>query len=94
MILQKTISKKVSIQGIGLHSGETVILSLIPAKPDSGITFVRKDLNSKNILKVDPFLVSDTRLCSTLEKESMKVMTVEHLMSALYAYSIDNIIID
>lgn len=94
MILQKTISKKVSIQGIGLHSGETVSLSLIPAKPDSGITFVRKDLNSKNFLKVDPFLVSDTRLCSTLEKESMKVMTVEHLMSALYAYSIDNIIIE
>ena len=94
MILQKTISKKVSIQGIGLHSGETVSLSLIPAKPDSGITFVRKDLNSKNILKVDPFSVSDTRLCSTLEKESMKVMTVEHLMSALYAYSIDNIIIE
>jgi UDP-3-O-[3-hydroxymyristoyl] N-acetylglucosamine deacetylase len=38
--------------------------------------------------------VSDTRLCSTLEKESAKVMTVEHLMSALYAYSIDNIIIE
>ena len=94
MIFQKTISKKVSIQGVGLHSGDTVTLSLLPAKPDSGITFVRKDLNSNNTIKVDPFLVSDTRLCSTLEKESAKVMTVEHLMSALYAYSIDNIIIE
>ena len=94
MIFQKTISKKVSIQGVGLHSGDTVTLSLLPAKPDSGITFVRKDLNSNNTIKVDPYLVSDTRLCSTLEKESAKVMTVEHLMSALYAYSIDNIIIE
>lgn len=94
MIFQKTISKKVSIQGVGLHSGDAVTLSLLPAKPDSGITFVRKDLNSNNTIKVDPFLVSDTRLCSTLEKESAKVMTVEHLMSALYAYSIDNIIIE
>lgn len=94
MIFQKTISKKVSIQGVGLHSGDVVTLSLLPAKPDSGITFVRKDLNSNNTIKVDPFLVSDTRLCSTLEKESAKVMTVEHLMSALYAYSIDNIIIE
>lgn len=94
MIFQKTISKKVSIQGVGLHSGDTVTLSLLPAKPDSGITFVRKDLNSNNMIKVDPYLVSDTRLCSTLEKESAKVMTVEHLMSALYAYSIDNIIIE
>ena len=94
MIFQKTISKKVSIQGVGLHSGDTVTLSLLPAKPDSGITFVRKDLKSNNTIKVDPYLVSDTRLCSTLEKESAKVMTVEHLMSALYAYSIDNIIIE
>jgi len=94
MIFQKTISKKVSIQGVGLHSGDAVTLSLLPAKSDSGITFVRKDLNSNNTIKVDPFLVSDTRLCSTLEKESAKVMTVEHLMSALYAYSIDNIIIE
>ena len=94
MIFQKTISKKVSIQGVGLHSGDAVTLSLLPAKPDSGITFVRKDLNSNNTIKVDPFLVSDTRLCSTLEKDSAKVMTVEHLMSALYAYSIDNIIIE
>lgn len=94
MIFQKTISKKVCIQGVGLHSGDAVTLSLLPAKPDSGITFVRKDLNSNNTIKVDPFLVSDTRLCSTLEKESAKVMTVEHLMSALYAYSIDNIIIE
>ena len=94
MIFQKTISKKVSIQGVGLHSGDAVTLTLLPAKPDSGITFVRKDLNSNSTIKVDPFLVSDTRLCSTLEKESAKVMTVEHLMSALYAYSIDNIIIE
>lgn len=94
MIFQKTISKKVSIQGVGLHSGDTVTLSLLPAKPDSGITFVRKDINSNNKIKVDPYLVSDTRLCSTLEKASAKVMTVEHLMSALYAYSIDNIIIE
>ena len=94
MIFQKTISKKVSIQGVGLHSGDAVTLSLLPAKPDSGITFVRKDLNSNNTIKVDPFLVSDTRLCSTLEKDSAKVMTVEHIMSALYAYSIDNIIIE
>src|SRR5210317_1488898 len=95
MIFQKTISKKVSVQGVGLHSGDAVTLPLLPAKPDSGITFVRKDLNSNNnTIKVDPFLVSDTRLCSTLKKESAKVMTVEHLMSALYAYSIDNIIIE
>src|SRR6056300_9055 len=94
MINQKTISKNVSIQGIGLHSGESVTLTLKPAKPNSGITFVRTDLKEKVLIKADPFLVSDTRLCSTLQKDTAKIMTVEHLMSALYACSIDNVMIE
>jgi UDP-3-O-[3-hydroxymyristoyl] N-acetylglucosamine deacetylase len=94
MIYQKTISNEVSIQGIGLHSGESVNLKLKPAKANDGIHFIRQDLKPKTRMKIDPFLVSDTRLCSTLGKGSSKVMTVEHLMSALYACSIDNIIIE
>jgi len=55
MINQKTISKNVSIQGIGLHSGESVTLTLKPAKPNSGIIFIRTDLKEKVLIKADPF---------------------------------------
>ena len=94
MIRQKTISKNVSIKGIGLHSGETVKLTLKPGKPDTGIVFVRKNKKRSCEIKVDPFVVSDTKLCSTLKKDEFKIMTVEHIMSALYACAIDNVVIE
>lgn len=66
MILQRTLKQAISATGVGLHSGERVRLTLLPAKPDSGISFYRTDLPEPVEIKVDPLLVNDTRLSSTL----------------------------
>jgi UDP-3-O-[3-hydroxymyristoyl] N-acetylglucosamine deacetylase len=69
-------------------------MTLRPAAPDTGIVFRRLDLVPPVDLKADPYLVTDTRLCSALESGRAKVATVEHLMSALAGLGIDNILID
>lgn len=95
MIYQRTIDNLVSVTGVGLHSGCRVELSLRPAKPDQGISFVRTDLPDQPHIKCHPFLVNDTRLSSTLVNDKqVRVATVEHLLSALACLGIDNIIIE
>jgi UDP-3-O-[3-hydroxymyristoyl] N-acetylglucosamine deacetylase len=79
---------------VGLHSGVKVSLVLRPAQPNTGVVFHRVDLTPPVDLKADPFGVGDTRLASCLEKDGVKVATVEHLMSALAGLGIDNIHID
>ena len=87
-------------QGVGLHSGQRVELTLRPAPPDTGIVFRRVDLPVPVEIRVSAARVTDTRMASTLsaadtgEGASVKVATVEHLMSALAGLGIDNLIID
>ena len=89
---QKTINKKISISGVGLHSGRTVDLNLLPSEPNTGITFKRIDLNKNNIVIPTFNNVIDTTLCTTLSNEyGVKVSTIEHLMGALYGLGIDNL---
>ncbi len=92
---QQTISKPVTINGIGLHSGVKVSMKLIPAEADFGIKFIRKDLSEDNIIDALWTNVSNTKLSTTIcNQNGASVSTVEHLMSALSGLHIDNIIIE
>jgi UDP-3-O-[3-hydroxymyristoyl] N-acetylglucosamine deacetylase len=94
MIKQRTLKTPVKATGVGLHSGVKVEMTLRPAAPGTGIVFRRMDLDPPVELKADPYLVTDTRLCSMLESGPAKVSTVEHLMSALAGLGIDNLLVD
>jgi UDP-3-O-[3-hydroxymyristoyl] N-acetylglucosamine deacetylase len=100
MLRQRTVKALVRTQGVGLHSGQRVELTLRPAPPDTGIVFRRVDLPVPVEIRVSAARVTDTRMASTLsaadtgEGASVKVATVEHLMSALAGLGIDNLIID
>ena len=94
MILQRTITKSVSTTGVGLHTGEKVNLTLHPADEGQGIVFTRSDLETPIKIQVSPFMVTETTLCSTIGVDQFKISTVEHIMSALSASGIDNIIIE
>ena len=95
LIYQKTLSEKVKLTGVGLHSGKRSNLSILPAEEDQGIFFKRIDLNKNNLIKASFENVSSARLCTTLEnKHGAKVSTVEHLLAALYIAGIDNALIE
>jgi UDP-3-O-[3-hydroxymyristoyl] N-acetylglucosamine deacetylase len=94
MIFQRSIKNKVSAVGVGLHSGQKIRIELKPAKEDSGIIFKRTDIKVPIEIKVEPQAVKETRLSSTIGKGKFKISTVEHLMSALSASGVDNILIE
>ena len=95
ILTQKTISKKISFKGIGIHTGQSVNLSILPASANTGIIFKRIDLKSKNIIYPNYSNVTDTTLCTTISNEyGVKVSTIEHLMGALYGVGTDNAIIE
>ena len=96
-MLQRTLAKSISVTGVGLHSGERVRLTLHPAAENSGILFRRTDLagEQNQIIALSPYLINDTRLSSTVvTDQGVRVGTIEHIMSALAAYGIDNILIE
>ena len=94
MIRQRTLKNMIRATGVGLHTGEKVYLTLRPAAPNTGIVFRRVDLAEPVEIKADPYAVRDTRLASCLEKDGVRVSTVEHLMSALAGLGIDNAYVD
>jgi len=94
MIFQRSIKNKVSAVGVGLHSGNKVRIVLKPAKENNGIIFKRTDIDPSIEIKVEPKAIKETRLSSTIGKGKYKISTVEHLMSALSASGIDNILIE
>ena len=94
-IYQTTLSKPVFFKGIGLHTGKSVELTILPTNANTGIVFKRVDLKEKNIVKANYKNVKSATLCTTLENEfGTKVSTVEHLMAALYISEIDNAIVE
>ena len=84
----------VSTTGVGLHNGEKVTINLLPAAINTGITFKRTDLTNAPLIRATPNAVHDTRMCSALEQDGVRVSTVEHLMSALAGLGVDNILIE
>ncbi|KJV30007.1 UDP-3-O-(3-hydroxymyristoyl) glucosamine N-acyltransferase [Aquitalea magnusonii] len=94
-MFQRTLKQAISATGVGLHSGERVKLTLLPAAPDTGIVFRRTDLPEPVDVKVEPALVNDTRLSSTLVTDTgVRVGTIEHLMSAFAGFGIDNLVVE
>ena len=92
---QKTIKHSVEFNGVGLHSGKKVFMTLFPAPPNTGIIFRRSDLNSNNLVYPNVFNVSSASYCTKLTNEfGTTVSTVEHLMAALYGLGIDNLVVD
>ena len=92
---QKTIEKAVSISGIGLHTGESVNMTLHPAPANHGVRFRRKDALCDSIeILADVSKVASTNRGTTLKSGDVVVHTVEHILSALYALGVDNITIE
>jgi len=92
---QKTINKEIYFNGLGLHTGLVVSMTIKPAEPNSGIIFKRIDLIENNIIIPNIFNVSSAVFCTTISNESgTSVSTIEHLMGALYGLGVDNAIIE
>jgi UDP-3-O-[3-hydroxymyristoyl] N-acetylglucosamine deacetylase len=95
MLRQRTLKNPVRASGIGLHSGQRVFMSLLPAGPDTGVVFRRIDLAPPVEIPATAELVRETTLCSTLVTDAkVKVATIEHLMSALCGLGVDNCVVE
>ena len=94
MLKQRTLKTLIRATGIGLHTGQKVVLTLRPAQPDTGIIFRRIDTPQPVDIPAKATLVTDTRMCSAVEVDGVKVATVEHLMSAFAGLGIDNAYVD
>ncbi len=92
--LQQTIKRSITYSGIGLHSGKEVLMELKPAAPNSGIVFVRTDLQGRPEISATVKNVSSTVKATTLSENGAEVFTVEHLMAALSMEGVDNIRIE
>ncbi len=92
---QKTIKEKIELQGVGLHNGLDVNLTIKPAELNSGIIFKRIDIDNNNIIHANFKNVIEPILCTKLRNENgVTVSTVEHLMAAFYGEGIDNAIVE
>ena len=91
---QQTIKQAVSYQGIGLHSGEPVNMVFKPAPENTGIVFVRTDIEGHPSVRAHIDNVTNTMRATTLENGEAKVFTVEHVMAAFSAMNIDNCYIE
>lgn len=94
MIKQKTLKNKIQATGVGIHTGETVYLTLHPAPVNTGIIFRRTDLNPVIEIPARSNFVGETNMSTTLARDGVRVSTVEHLLSALAGLAIDNCYID
>jgi UDP-3-O-[3-hydroxymyristoyl] N-acetylglucosamine deacetylase len=94
MLKQRTLKQLVRAVGIGLHSGTKVTLVLRPAAAETGIVFRRVDLDPPVDIKLAADAVVDTRMATTIGRDSVRIATIEHLMSALAGLGIDNCYID
>ena len=92
-VKQQTVKKKVSISGVGLHTGEKVTLTIQPAPINHGYKFQRIDLDNKPVIEADVDYVVDTSRGTVLEKDGVRVHTTEHVLAALVGLQIDNVLI-
>jgi len=94
MIKQRTLKNVIRATGVGLHTGEKVLLTLRPAAADTGIVFRRIDLDPPVDIRACANNVGDTRLSTTLVNGNVRISTVEHLLSAFAGLGIDNAYVD
>ncbi len=92
---QKTVKKSFTLEGIGLHTGKQVVMTVKPAEPNFGIVFKRVDLLKDNLVVPNVYNVSNASYCTTITNDNgISVSTIEHLMGALYGIGIDNALIE
>ncbi|MFQ3168310.1 MAG: UDP-3-O-[3-hydroxymyristoyl] N-acetylglucosamine deacetylase [Limisphaerales bacterium] len=94
VLQQQTLAKPASFSGIGLHSGNKVSMTLLPAPPNSGIIFRRVDLESRAEIPAQVEFVSETDRSTTLSKGNAKVQTVEHVLAALSGFGVTNAVVE
>ncbi len=94
MIKQRTLKNVIRATGVGLHTGKKIYLTLRPAPANAGVIFRRIDLDDPVEIEAKPDNVGDTMLSTSLVKDGVKISTVEHLLSALAGFGIDNAYID
>ncbi|MGL4206416.1 MAG: UDP-3-O-acyl-N-acetylglucosamine deacetylase [Aeromonadaceae bacterium] len=95
MIRQRTLKQSVQATGVGLHSGRKVSVTFRPAPANTGILYVRSDLEPAVTIKAEASAVRDTMLCTALvNDQGVRISTVEHLSAALSALGIDNLIVE
>ena len=90
---QRTLKDSISLEGVGLHTGEQVKIEICPAPDNHGYKFQRIDLSEQPIIKADVDLVVSTERGTTLEFKGAKVHTTEHVLAALYGCQVDNALI-
>ena len=93
MLKQRTLRNAIKATGIGLHTGVKVNMELVPAEVNSGIRFIRTDIDSSLEIPALAEYVGETSMSTTLVKDGIKVHTIEHLLSAIAGLGIDNCII-
>lgn len=91
---QKTLSKEVTLNGVGLHTGRKVTMKLMPADVNTGFVFVRTDLEGSPQVEADANYVTFTDRGTILEKKGVKIHTTEHILAALSGMDVDNVIIE
>lgn len=91
---QKTVKAPVTFTGKGLHTGISSLMTVLPAPAGTGIIFRRTDLEGTPEIPALSDYVTDTSRGTTIEKEGVKVCTIEHIMSALWTLGVDNAFID
>ena len=94
MILQRTLKTSVRATGVGVHTGQKVVMVLRPAPVDNGIVFCRSDLPGNPAIPAHALNVGNTTMATVIEKDGARVSTVEHLMSAFAGLGIDNAFVD
>ncbi|MBT8188746.1 MAG: bifunctional UDP-3-O-[3-hydroxymyristoyl] N-acetylglucosamine deacetylase/3-hydroxyacyl-ACP dehydratase [Croceitalea sp.] len=91
---QKTIAKEVTLKGVGLHTGENVTMTFVPAPANHGFAFKRVDLEGEPIIEADANYVINTQRGTNLEKNGVKIQTSEHVLAALVGMDVDNVLIE
>jgi UDP-3-O-[3-hydroxymyristoyl] N-acetylglucosamine deacetylase len=94
MNYQKTLKTEVTLNGIGLHSGQPATVVLKPAKPNQGIVFVRSDMEGQPRIPAHFKNVINTQMATTLGRGQISISTVEHLLAALQGAGIDNLLVE
>lgn len=90
---QKTLAKSFSLEGVGLHTGKTVIIEFEPAEINHGIKFMRVDMQDQPVLTADVNQVVSTNRGTTIRNGEAQISTVEHVLSALTGTGVDNVLI-
>ncbi len=93
-VLQNTIAKQITLEGVGLHTGKNVVLTFKPAPANTGYVFKRTDIKGQPTVEADVQYVNDTQRGTNLIKNDVKIHTSEHVLSALVGLEIDNCLIE